>query len=374
MSIFGRLLHLVRLILSATVHRNVEHETDELSEEDKREILRKMWNDAAAKTLADPASVPITSASLVLIRDDDSTPVEVPTPLVIPQPLDNDPTPDTEVEKDESDLPLLTVGADGWLIGDKVVRVPTKRGGFRWRMKTQEMGGLLWHWTATSHGTALTMARRIVEPAPGGSSVHLWIEYDGTIYQSTSFKVGSGHAGGKTAARCKDVNGAIKIVPATESVHSINAFAGGIEIVNVGEVRPVTKQLDGSYVTCALSHPDCVMMAWPFGVWKTREVKKRGATVTERYVAKGPIISQSEAMQAKDRTGRIRWYQMFTMMQIEAAERIIRACIDRYGFTKEMMSWGHIDVDPSRKADPGPLWAAHLDEIFETIEEDLVDG
>ena len=331
MNITQLLLHLWRLILAVTINRNVTHERDDQIGEAKSLALPPPDVTPPSTPIALNIAAPQPGISVVSTPPDDHEPhVVVPTPPHEPA--------------DQGVLAPLKVDEHGWLVGDKVVRVPSKRGGYIWRTKSKRAGGILWHWTSTAWGTALSMARRIVDGP--GTSVHCWIEYDGTIYQSVAFTGGSGHAGGPTAAHCKDVNGEITIVPNSESPYSINSYAIGIEIVNVGEVRLVKKGADGAYVKATAGDKNAVYMGWPYG----RRDKTTGK------VEKGPIVKDNQVRQGRDNDKIMRFFHDFTEAQVNAAERICRATRAAYGFSDKAMSWGHVDVDPQRRSDPGPLW------------------
>lgn len=318
------LTHLWRLVLSWTVYRKVSFEQDTL------EAPRPL--PSASTVLVDPALLPVAPPPLSepAVVDD----VEAPLPLP--------PPPERVVMLAPTTEPLapLTLDEHGWLIGDKVVRVASKRGMFKFRSRSGKPSGCLWHWTATQHNTGLAMAKRIVTGT--GSSVHLWLEHDGTIYQSAPFSGGTGHAGAPSALRVmEDKDG--NIVAAPLSKFTVNSFLLGFEIVNVGEVRLVKKDAEGLYARVPMGTKGAVWMAWPFGGAK----------------GKGPIVADDQVVEAVDNQGVKRCYQDFTPGQIEAAERLVRLMHATYGWDIKKMSWGHIDVDPTRKTDPGPRWQRH---------------
>jgi hypothetical protein len=234
----------------------------------------------------------------------------------------------------DDDLPApLAIDSSGWLVGDGVERIPTTRAGYRWRTRSQHPGGILWHWTATSHGTGRAMARRIASGS--GSSVHVWIEGDGTLIQSAPFSRGTGHAGGPTSARLAERDGVVQLDQSGS--HSANSYLLGVELVCVGEVRAV----GGKW------------LGWPFG----------------RGPDRSPAVPPDQVATAEDAAGRRRSYQNYTPAQRLAAERLVRACHARYGWAApQPYSWGHCVVDPSRKTDPGPLWLArYLPAMLERV-------
>ena len=113
---------------------------------------------------------------------------------------------------------------------------------------------------------------------------------------------------------------------------SANALMIGIELENVGEVRAVGASFSG----------------WPFG--------QNGAT--------GPIVAEADTVVRGKRR-----YHGFPKPQQMAARRLLRAIAAEYGLGRRAVAWGHRDIDPKRKTDPGPVWAedllpAILDEVF----------
>lgn len=339
------LKHFTRVVLSKTTQRNVEHEMDEV----------------------EPVEPPLTGGAQGTQKIEVAPEPQQPlVPALLP--IEESPA----VEPPSRGLALLSIGVDGWLIGDKVVRVPTERV-HAWRSKSGQPLGALWHWTSTAHGTALTMAKRIVKRP--GTSVHAWLESDGTIYQSAPFTRSTGHAGGATAKRVSEHGGMVVFDP--KSRLDMNSFVLGFEIVCVGEVRPVAKLPDGSYSKSPPELPGTVFMGWPFGRWETKKdnagkpvLDKSGKPV--RFVNKGPIVRADQVAPAVDEDGIHRFYHQYTPAQVEAAERMVRAMRDRYGWTDAHMAWGHIDSDPTRKSDPGPLWRKKwLPEIFKRSKEGL---
>lgn len=247
--------------------------------------------------------------------------------------IDGGPPP--EQEAPDAILAPLAVGSDGWLRGDGIVVIRCPKPGYYWRTDDGDPGGLLWHWTATGPDTARAMVKRRAKKTWPKGTVHFWIDTDGTIYQSCSTKVGHGHAGGASSARLRQVDGRVVFDPA--SPFSANYVLLGCEVINVGEVREVGGR----------------WMGYPFG---------RGGKT-------GPIVPAEQVIAATARDGKRRHYQAFTAAQEEAAERLVLALVDRFGFDRAAFEWGHVDVDPKRKTDPGPVWQerilpAILDRVF----------
>lgn len=246
-------------------------------------------------------------------------------------------------------LASAVIDQDGWLQGDKVVHVPSKR------HSALASGAkpviLLWHWTSTGHGTAFTMAKRIAPLAKGGErsgSVHFWVDGDGTIYQSVPTNRSAWHAGAASSARFKKVDGRWVIDPARKSKLSVNGLSIGVEMVNEGELRwrKPGKTSTAAWVDAKPDERGALLMSWPYGKIQATTGKPR----------KGTVFKLTDAVEAPDRKGRKRLYHAWTQPQIEAAERITRAVVDEYGLDRAACSWGHVDVDGERKSDPGGLW------------------
>lgn len=322
------LIHYLRLLLELLrVRPPVEHDRDELDD-------------------GDPALL--------------EPPVEPPAVRVLPLPPHaanvEDLPPAVATEKPRS--LASAVIHDGKLVGNKVVQVPSKRHS---ALVPGKPVILLWHWTSTSHGTALTMAKHIQALAKAderSGSVHFWVESDGTVYQSVPTNRASWHASSKTAARFKKVGGRWVIDPTRSTNLSVNPLSIGVELVNVGEVRLVRPGAT-QWEPAKAGDPKAVFMGWPYG----RIDKETGK------VRKGPVVPDDQVRDAVDRDGRRRFYHAYTPAQIEAAERLTRAVVDEYGLDRAACSWGHIDVDGTRKVDPGPLWFSHalpqiLDRVF----------
>lgn len=323
------LLHIWRLLLSVTFQRKVTHERDTIDDSDDGDLFDGHYEEVDDHVAGEAFNFP------------------APDTFVAPVALLA-----TTAAKEIPSLDELTIDDDGLLQGRGVIHIISDRGGYKWRTKSGDPGGFLFHWTATAHGTALGMVRR--GRAGNGNTVHLWTEHDGTIYQQVPFKWGAAHAGGSSSAKLKDNNGTVRI-DRTGS-YSSNSFLIGMEMVNVGQVKLVKKASDGSYVPVKPGTLGAIFMGWPFGVWKQKKDDKGKLLVDKKgdpimYVATGPVVNRSNVDEYKGR-----YYHSYTVAQEEATERIMRALRAKYRFTDAQMSWGHCMVDPGRKTDPGPKW------------------
>lgn len=131
----------------------------------------------------------------------------------------------------------LSIDAGGWLVGPGVVRIPIHASRFYARLSTSDgrPRAIVAHYTATDHGTAAAMFRRLTTPLDtdpdDGDGVdrqvswHVSLEGDGAIYQGASFLRGCWHAGGASA---KPIAG----------VGPANRTAVGIELVGHGDAFP----------------------------------------------------------------------------------------------------------------------------------------
>lgn len=221
----------------------------------------------------------------------------------------------------------------GILHGAGVEQFPSKRTN---RLSVPLPIGVTWHWTATGTGTARTIAKNwqtLPDPDEHVGSAHVILPREGGILQLVTFLRGSWHAGAGSALRFRQVNG--EWTPATanhSSKVSANHLFVGVEIENVGEVRKVGG----------------VWLGWPFGN------KKHG---------KSPVVPDDQVVEHKGKH-----YQAYTEAQVVAARRLLRALAGEYPIGRRGASWGHVDLDPQRKTDPGPLWKeVHLPAILEAV-------
>jgi N-acetyl-anhydromuramyl-L-alanine amidase AmpD len=169
------------------------------------------------------------------------------------------------------DPDALELDAEGFLVGDRVQLVPSVRSS---ALSTpQGPIAIVWHYTATDHGTAPSLARRIRAYKRGvdrAASWHVCIGYDGVLWQSVSCMRGAWHC-----------------AKGTIQGHRVNSCSVGIELEGHGTLFPTA--------------------------------------------------------------------------QVRAAERLLRALVAAYPIEREHAGHGHVEFDPSRRSDPGPIF---LEEIL----------
>lgn len=269
-----------------------------------------------------------------------------------------------EPTADPADLapqpPALTIDADGWIRDNLpddetlVERIPSPRSSALHRdCKDGRVEGFVWHWTATGALTMPSLTKSIAKPVPPGgraASWHIGIARNGTIFQSVPLTRGSWHAGGASALRFKrDVQAMILAGGGKAGFQNRWAIAGsqgiganalfcGVELENVGEVRLVGTGKLAEWV------------GWPF--------RKDGA--------KSPVVPPGEVTNLIEG----KRYQAWTAAQVRSVILLLAAYRRwRPDVHRSMYEFGHVDIDPSRKTDPGPAWLKGelpkiLDEVF----------
>lgn len=132
----------------------------------------------------------------------------------------------------------LEVDAEGWLVGARVEQVPSVR-----HSRLSTPGGpiaIVWHFTATDHGTARSLARRIRTYRRGldrAASWHVIVAHDGVHWQSVPFLRGAWHcATGEIAG------------------HRVNACSVGIELEGHGDRFPAEQVFAAARLIRTLAH------------------------------------------------------------------------------------------------------------------------
>jgi len=234
--------------------------------------------------------------------------------------LGDDATPD-EIEPVVD--PSWRIDNGGWLVAPqptaRLVHVPTVR---TCKLVTPGPVMVVWHWTATKHGTAHGIAKRWAKFRRGvdrAASAHAIIAGSGTVYQLAPTTVGTWCQGGATALRFAHRGVTFRPADGPGTV-SGNELAFSIELENVGEVR----------------HTNGQWMGWPFG--------KDGVD--------GPIVQPQSVVKYGNKH-----YHNFTSSQLTSSGDVLRALVRTYPYlTREACSWTHAKIDPTRKTDPGPVW------------------
>jgi N-acetyl-anhydromuramyl-L-alanine amidase AmpD len=212
---------------------------------------------------------------------------------------------------------VLTVGADaGWLEG--VPRHTTHRTS---QLVVPEPLAVVWHYTGGvgAPGDMEKLVRRIAGPNGRDASWHVIIARDGSAIQSAPFNVGTWHVGlpgsiGGTAYR------------------NVNRVTVGIELVNAGRLARV----DGKWYC----HP-----YWRAGL-DGLPTKELGPDPRLEIAAGRAVAMRGEGT-----------FDDFPSDQIVSATAILKALVERFGWSREACSYGHVDFrPPSGKEDPGPLW------------------
>lgn len=241
--------------------------------------------------------------------------------------------------------PAIEVDEEGLLHGVNVLDYVESRKRQTLAPGIEHIEGIVWHFTDTRGCGAWDLQRRI---SPNGSSGraaswHAVIDATGSVAQSVPAKLGSWHAGGPTAALfTRSPDGIWTPLTAAQRGklrgYSANSWAFGIELENVGEVRRVAEQ----------------WLGWPFQFHT-----QWGAPV---------IVPDDEVEVDQAHPGR-GWHR-FTDAQVGTALHVAAALVARYGLRREACAWGHCQIDPQRRTDPGPLWlraGGHLEAILGTV-------
>jgi hypothetical protein len=230
----------------------------------------------------------------------------------------------------------MNVDDHGWLVtaaGDPVGKqYPTVR---TYPLATAAPLGLVWHTTDErgGPGTAEAMAQRIQTFRRGvdrPASWHLLIAKDGAIYQSAPFTIGTWHVG-------------MPGVIAGRRFTNINLATVGCELENAGRLLRL-----GAQAYC-----------WPYFI-------NPSAPPYERRPDPACALPLDRAVATP--TG---LFDGFTPAQEASAAVVVRALATRYGWTRDVCAYGHVEFDPDRREDPGPIWKQTilprvLDRVFGT--------
>lgn len=235
------------------------------------------------------------------------------------------------------DRATVEIDDAGVMHGERVTYVPTDK---RQSLATaqqpngeQHVEGIVAHWTDTRGCGAVNLARRIAVRGGTPRSCHLWIDAAGNVAQSVDFKHGSWHAGSNTALLYTRRPDGIwePVTPAQRGkirAFGANSWAVGIEFENVGEVRLVAGE----------------WLGWPF---------RHDFKNADGSIEKPAIVPEVEV--ASDPANPGHGHHLFTEPQIAAGANVYSALIQRYAMQRPNVEWGHCNIDPERRTDPGPL-------------------
>lgn len=215
----------------------------------------------------------------------------------------------------------MMIDDHGWLVAAAgnplVARFPTVR---TYPLETPAPLGIVWHTTDGNGGPgyAESLAHRAQTFQPGvdrPASWHVLIGKDGAIYQSAPFTVGTWHVGkpGVIAGR---------------RFANINRATVGCELENAGRLRRL-----GDLAYC-----------WPY-------YANPGAPPTERRPDPNCAVPLDRAVATSAGL-----FDTFTPAQEASAAVVLRALVTRFGWTRDVCVYGHVDFDPENREDPGPIW------------------
>lgn len=195
---------------------------------------------------------------------------------------------------------------DGWFEGVAggvpVRRKPTVRAV---PLDGRPIDAIVWHWTA-GYGSAATLARMYADGVPGDVAFGLGIDPDGSVTQLAPTTMGTQHCRGRFP------NGRI-----------VSASSFGVELVNVGRVGRDAR-----------------------GTW--RQVENPHKPAKEHTLNPAFAVPPMDVVEAYGGA-----WQRYTEAQVVTAQALVQAFADAGLFPRH---FGHSDLDPYRKADPGPLW------------------
>ncbi|MFH0902048.1 MAG: peptidoglycan recognition family protein [Pseudomonadota bacterium] len=167
--------------------------------------------------------------------------------------------------------------------------------------------------------TSRSLCRRIQRYRRGidrPASWHLLITRDGTIYQSAPVSVGTWHVGRPG-------------IIAGQRFSNINHATIGVELENAGRLRRI-----GDRHYC-----------WPY--WLNSHAPEHEQRPDPRC-----LMNQARAVRVPGQG----IFDSFPTEQQASAAKLLGALATCFGWSADACSHGHVDFDPSRKEDPGPLW------------------
>lgn len=238
----------------------------------------------------------------------------------------------------------MIINDEGWLVGapDEPVtkHFPTVR---TYPLAVPAPLGLVWHTTDERGGPgyAEALARRIQgfrKDVDRPASWHLLIARDGAIYQSAPVTVGTWHAG---------VAGVI----AGRRFPNINHATVSCELENAGRLKRLG---DAAY-------------CWPYFLNPSAPPNQRRPDPRCALPIDRAVVTRSGI------------FDGFTPAQEASAAVVVRALVDRFGWSREVCSYGHVDFDPQHREDPGPVWTHTylprvLDRVFGTCATSATTG
>lgn len=199
----------------------------------------------------------------------------------------------------------LAFDSSGWLTGLARGLPVRKRPTVRTMPLDGKLAGIVWHWTA-GYGSCATLGRLYEKGPIGEPSFHVGIDPDGSCTQLVPLILGSNHCRGRLP-----------------DGRYVNACTFGVELVNVGRV-----------------------MQDAAGTWRQVENPHEPAS---RHVPNMKFaVPPQDVVQAHGGA----WHR-FTEAQVSTAQALCDALASA---GVPMRHWGHVDLDPARKADPGPVW------------------
>lgn len=165
----------------------------------------------------------------------------------------------------------LTVSSTGWLIGDRVRKVPADPSWYGGLLKTGQPQAVIWHYSATGPRTAENMARRRAENfyryaerqvragnrRPGKTSWHVTIDKSGVIWQQVPLDHVAHHAGGS------DNTG----IP---GLGHPNLHAVGVELEGFGDEFPIDQVCGAARFAAAVAAAYPIVQA--HAVWGHSQV------------------------------------------------------------------------------------------------------